>query len=103
MSKLYTPELTAKIVGEYVSGKSVDALAAENALSVRSVRAKLVREKVYQSSTAKVATQRTTKRENLSKIESLTNLPSKSLDSLVSANSSAISLLLTWIQARQQS
>ena len=51
----YTPEMTAKIVADYAAGVSVEAIAANVGKSIRSVVAKLSREKVY------VAKERTTK------------------------------------------
>jgi len=43
----YSPELTDAIVADYQAGKSVDDIADAIGKSVRSVRAKLVREGVY--------------------------------------------------------
>ena len=43
----YTPEMTQLIVEDYVNGVSVEDIAAKVVKSVRSVRAKLVREGVY--------------------------------------------------------
>jgi len=47
----YTPEQTAKMVADYQAGVSVDALAQELGKTVRSIVAKLSREKVYQAKT----------------------------------------------------
>ena len=47
----YTPEQTTKMVADYQAGVSVDALAQELGKTVRSIVAKLSREKVYQAKT----------------------------------------------------
>ena len=43
----YTPEMTAKMTADYASGLTVEAIAFDLGKSVRSVVAKLSREKVY--------------------------------------------------------
>ena len=45
----YTPEQTAKMVADYQDGVSVEMLAQEMGKTVRSIVAKLSREKVYQA------------------------------------------------------
>lgn len=45
----YTPEQTAKMVADYKDGVSVEMLAQEMGKTVRSIVAKLSREKVYQA------------------------------------------------------
>jgi hypothetical protein len=47
----YTPEQTTKMVADYQAGVSVDTLAQELGKTVRSIVAKLSREKVYQAKT----------------------------------------------------
>lgn len=47
----YTPEMTAKMVADYAAGVTVEAIASELGKTVRSVVAKLSREKVYQAKT----------------------------------------------------
>ena len=47
----YTPEQTAKMVADYTAGATVEALALELGKTVRSVTAKLSREKVYVAKT----------------------------------------------------
>lgn len=47
----YTPEQTLKMVADYQAGVSVDTLAQELGKTVRSIVAKLSREKVYQAKT----------------------------------------------------
>jgi hypothetical protein len=43
----YTPEQTAQIISDYQSGKSVEIIADNLGKTVRSIVAKLSREKVY--------------------------------------------------------
>ena len=43
----YTAEQTAKLIADYQAGETVEALAFAMGKSVRSIVAKLVREKVY--------------------------------------------------------
>jgi hypothetical protein len=47
----YTPEQTAKMVADYAAGVTVEAIANELGKSVRSIVAKLSREKVYKAKT----------------------------------------------------
>lgn len=47
----YTPEMTAKMVADYQAGATVESLAEALGKTVRSVTAKLSREKVYVAKT----------------------------------------------------
>jgi len=47
----YTPEMTTKMVADYLNGVTVEALAVELGKSARSIVAKLSREKVYKAKT----------------------------------------------------
>jgi ATP-dependent Lon protease len=47
----YTPEQTLKMVADYQAGATVETLAQELGKTVRSIVAKLSREKVYQAKT----------------------------------------------------
>ena len=47
----YTPEQTTKMVADYLAGVTVEAMATELGKSIRSVVAKLSREKVYKAKT----------------------------------------------------
>ena len=49
----YTPEMTARMVADYQAGVTVEAMAEALGKTVRSVVAKLSREKVYQAKTYK--------------------------------------------------
>ncbi len=57
----YTPEQTATIGAEYAAGATVEAIATAMGKSVRSVIAKLAREKVYVAKSAAKAEGRFTK------------------------------------------
>ena len=52
----YTPEQTAKMVSDYTAGVTVESIASALGKSVRSVVAKLSREKVYVANTYKTKT-----------------------------------------------
>ena len=47
----YTPEQTSKMIADYQAGATVETLAQELGKTVRSIVAKLSREKVYQAKT----------------------------------------------------
>lgn len=92
----YTPEMTAKVVADYVAGVSVETIAANVGKSIRSVVAKLSREKVY------VAKERTTKTgEAIVKkdatadaIGKALNLSEADVTSLAKANKTALKAIL---------
>ena len=52
----YTPEQTAKMVADYQAGVTVETIAGELGKSVRSIVAKLSREKVYKAKEYKTKT-----------------------------------------------
>lgn len=52
----YTPEQTTKMVADYAAGVTVETIAAELGKTVRSVVAKLSREKVYKAKEYKTKT-----------------------------------------------
>ncbi len=52
----YTPEQTTKMVADYANGVTVEAIASELGKTVRSVVAKLSREKVYKAKEYKTKT-----------------------------------------------
>ena len=91
----YTPEMTAKMVADYIAaptGATVEALAVEFGKTVRSIVAKLSREKVY------VAKERTTKTgeaivkkdETADAIGAILKLTEADITSLTKANKSAL-------------
>ena len=100
----YTPEQTAKMVADYSATPSkatVEAIAAEMGKTVRSVIAKLSREKVY------VAAERTTKTgekivkkdETADAIGAVLNLTEAETESLTKANKTALAKIFAALAA----
>ena len=97
----YTPEMTAKVVADYVAGVSVETIAANVGKSIRSVVAKLSREKVY------VAKERTTKSGDpitkkdvtADQIGMLLGLTEADITSLAKANKTALLAILAFVKA----
>ena len=88
----YTELQSAKMIADYVSGVTVEAIALELGKSARSVIAKLSREKVY---VAKVATSKSgepvVKKDMVADaIASLVNLTEPEAESLTKANKTAL-------------
>lgn len=88
----YTAEQTAKMVADYSAGITVEVIAAELGKTVRSVIAKLSREKVYR---AKVYTSKTgepveKKDETADAIGKILGLSDGETDSLAKANKTAL-------------
>lgn len=90
----YTPEQTAEVIALYQAGTAVEAIALAVGHSVKSVIAKLVREKVYVSK-AKVATAaRVTKATLIAAIAAKVNASEEALESLEKATKEALELVL---------
>ena len=88
----YTPEQTTQVVALYQSGIAVEQIALDMGKSVRSIVAKLSREKVY---VAKVATSKSgepvVKKDMVADaIASLVNLSESEAESLTKANKTAL-------------
>jgi hypothetical protein len=88
----YTPEQTVQVVTLYQSGIAVEQIALDMGKSVRSIVAKLSREKVY---VAKVATSKSgepvVKKDMVADaIASLVNLSESEAESLTKANKTAL-------------
>ena len=88
----YTPEQTVQVVALYQSGIAVEQIALDMGKSVRSIVAKLSREKVY---VAKVATSKSgepvVKKDMVADaIASLVNLSESEAESLTKANKTAL-------------
>ena len=88
----YTPEQTVQVVALYQSGIAVEQIALDMGKSVRSIVAKLSREKVY---VAKVATSKNgepvVKKDMVADaIASLVNLSESEAESLTKANKTAL-------------
>ena len=88
----YTPEQTAKIVADYQSGVTVDAIAESLGKTVRSVVAKLSREGVYQKKTytTKSGDPVVKKDQHADAIGAILRLSESEIESLTKANKSAL-------------
>jgi len=97
----YTEELTAKVISDYQDGIELDTIADTIGKSVRSVRAKLVREGVYvakpKSASAKTS-DGPTKKELLNKLESIAPFQ---VNGFMGATKSALADLLGHLEAKQ--
>ncbi len=88
----YTPEQTAFVVADYKAGVAVEAIALSIGKSVRSVIAKLSREKVYVKP-AGAKSDRVTKAQLIAKIATMFQVPSEDLESLEKATRPALEIL----------
>ncbi len=88
----YTPEQTAKMVADYTAGVTVDQIAQELGKTVRSVVAKLSREKVYKAKEYKTKTGEPVvkKDAHADAIGAILRLPENDVESLTKANKSAL-------------
>lgn len=88
----YTAEQTAKMVADYESGVSVDMIAQELGKTVRSVVAKLSREKVYKAKeyVSKTGEKPVKKDAHADAIGAILRLPENDIESLTKANKSAL-------------
>jgi hypothetical protein len=97
----YTEELTAKVISDYQDGIELDTIADTIGKSVRSVRAKLVREGVYiakpKSASAKTS-DGPTKKELLNKLESIAPFQ---VNGFMGATKSALADLLIHLETKQ--
>ena len=102
----YTADQTAKMVAAYVAAPSADtvaALAAEFGKTVRSVTAKLSREKVYVAKTYKTKTGDAVvkKDEHADYIGEALGMNANDADSLTKANKTALKLIADFIKAEK--
>ena len=88
----YTPEQTTKMVADYVNGVTVETIAHKLGKTVRSVVAKLSREKVYQAKTyvSKTGQKPVKKDVHADAIGAILLLPENDIESLTKANKSAL-------------
>jgi ABC-type phosphate transport system substrate-binding protein len=88
----YTPEQTLQMVADYQAGVSVETIAQSMGKTVRSVVAKLSREKVYQAKTyvSKTGEKPVKKDVHADAIGAILRLPENDIDSLTKANKSAL-------------
>lgn len=88
----YSAEVTKELVDRYVAGESVEALATAYGKSVKSVVAKLVREKAYKSKEVTKA-KRVTKADLVTKVAKDLGLAGATLESLEKATHEALEAL----------
>ena len=88
----YTPEQAAKMVSDYLAGATVEAIALELGKTVRSVTAKLSREKVYvaKTYTTKAGEKAVKKDETADAIGAVLMLTEAETESLTKANKTAL-------------
>lgn len=88
----YTAEQTAAMVADYKAGVSVEQIATNLGKTVRSVVAKLSREKVYVAKTyvGKTGEKPVKKDAHADAIGAILGLPENDIDSLTKANKSAL-------------
>ena len=88
----YTPEQTAQIISDYQSGKSVEIIADNLGKTVRSIVAKLSREKVYIKKEYKTKTGESVikKDTHADAIGAILRLPENDIESLTKANKNAL-------------
>ena len=91
----YTPEQTAQIISDYQSGLSVESIADNIGKTVRSVVAKLSREKVYIAKEYKSKTGETPvkKDTHADAIGAILRLPENDIESLTKANKNALKVI----------
>jgi hypothetical protein len=88
----YTPEQTTKMVADYANGVTVETIASELGKTVRSVVAKLSREKVYKAKEYKTKTgQPVVKKDaHADAIGAILKLTEAETESLTKANKTAL-------------
>jgi response regulator RpfG family c-di-GMP phosphodiesterase len=99
----YTPEQTAKMVADYQAGTTVESIAEALGKSVRSVVAKLSREKVYiaKTYTTKTGEAVVKKDEFADYIAQALGLTEADADSLTKANKTALAKIAEFIKAEK--
>jgi hypothetical protein len=99
----YTPEQTAKMVSDYAAGVTVEAIATELGKSVRSIVAKLSREKVYKAKTyvSKTGEAVIKKDEVADYIAQALGLNEADTESLTKANKNALKAIADFIKAEK--
>jgi hypothetical protein len=96
----YTPEQTLKMVADYQSGVSVETIANDLGKTVRSIVAKLSREKVYQAKVYKSKTGETPIKKDVHAdyIGMALGLPENDIESLTKANKTALAKIADFIR-----
>ena len=88
----YTPEQTTKMVADYQAGVTVETIAESMGKTVRSVVAKLSREKVYKAKEYKTKTGESVvkKDAHADAIGAILKMPENDIESLTKANKNAL-------------
>ena len=88
----YTPEQTEKMVADYSAGVTVEAIALEMGKTVRSIVAKLSREKVYKAKEYKTKTGEKVQKkdETADAIGAVLKMTEAEIESLTKANKTAL-------------
>ena len=91
----YTPEQTAQIIADYQAGLSVENIAENLSKTVRSIVAKLSREKVYIKKEYKSKTGESVikKDTHADAIGAILRLPENDIESLTKANKNALKVI----------
>ena len=91
----YTPEQTQKMINDYQSGVSVETIADNLGKTVRSIVAKLSREKVYIAKEYKSKTGETPIKKDVhaDAIGAILRLPENDIESLTKANKNALKVI----------
>jgi len=91
----YTPEQTAQIIADYQAGLSVEIIADNLGKTVRSIVAKLSREKVYIAKEYKSKTGETPIKKDVhaDAIGAILRLPENDIESLTKANKNALKVI----------
>jgi hypothetical protein len=99
----YTPEMTQKMVADYTAGVSVEKIAEELGKTVRSVVAKLSREKVYKAKEYKTKTGEVPVKKDAHAdfIGMALGLTEADADSLTKANKTALAKIAEFIKAEK--
>lgn len=99
----YTPEQTARMVADYEAGMTVDSIAEALGKTVRSVVAKLSREKVYVAKAYKTKSGETpVKKDNHADfIGEALGLTEADTESLTKANKVALAKIVDFIKAEK--
>lgn len=99
----YTPEMTAAMVADYKAGVTVETIAASVGKSVRSVVAKLSREKVYvaKTYTTKTGEAVVKKDAHADFIGEALGLTEADTESLTKANKTALAKIAEFIKAEK--
>ena len=99
----YTPERTAQMIEDYTSGVSVEQIALDLGKTVRSVVAKLSREKVYKAKTyvSKTGEKPIKKDVHADFIGEALGLTEADTESLTKANKTALAKIADFIKAEK--